>query len=220
MTATCWRGWFYFISALTQTKLNQFLKPSSIQRIREMHLSVAENAKERLSKKLYLNDPNLYANYTMKTALNGPFHKDLEESNIPAEQREPPNINPAPAQKDAEDIKFPFNQQIQSLMIFAMVGTPVAFPERYGISQDEEELYGYSHLWAVYAYAIGIDDKYNVALQPDLATAKEAYKKIYEDFNIRSMFNIRTDPITLVAGEKALVVRFSRSFIFTVLLVD
>lgn len=54
------------------------------------------------------------------------------------------------------------------------------------------------HLWAVLGYAIGIDDKFNIALQPDLQTARRVYKEMFETFNIPNLFNMDEHTVALM----------------------
>lgn len=50
------------------------------------------------------------------------------------------------------------------------------------------------HMWAVFGYAIGIEDQFNVALQPSLAAAKEYYQEMMKRFLYPSLFWMTKNP--------------------------
>lgn len=167
----------------------------SLRNVRSFHIAAAKAALEAREKSpsKHIIDPGLHDKYEFKTALSGPFFDDLKASNIPAEQRIPP-----PCHWKNQTI-IPGNQQIFALTQFFFVGYPILYPERLHITgASDEDLWAFNHLWAVLGYAIGIDDNFNVALQPDLTTAKKVYKEMFETFNIPNLFNMDRNTIALI----------------------
>ncbi|OXA44590.1 hypothetical protein Fcan01_20974, partial [Folsomia candida] len=135
---------------------------TSLKRVRTLHLKIAEAISNKFSRDGIILNASDYSDYT-PVATWSSFHKDLEESNIPLSER---GIHP----NFEETSNFiPFNQHALNLAQFAFVGYPILFPERFGISRpSEDDLWAFNHLWAILGYVLGIEDKYNIALQPDL----------------------------------------------------
>lgn len=150
--------------------------------------------------------PDFYANVTLTSVLNGPFFRDLANSNIPLKQR----INP-PTNWVNITGKVPMHQQSLALTQYSFVGYVILFPDRLRITAPDHELWAFNHLWAVIGYALGIDDEFNVALQPDIKTARAVYKRIYEEFNLPALFHM--NKVTKVILENTLKVKFLIIFI-------
>ncbi|XP_035700380.1 uncharacterized protein LOC118432988 [Folsomia candida] len=81
-----------------------------------------------------------------------------------------------------------FNQQAMVFVIYTVIAYPILFPEGMAINACDADFWAYNHLFAVLAYGIGIDDKYNVFLQPDLESARIYYRKMHEQIIIPSLF--------------------------------
>ncbi|OXA41128.1 hypothetical protein Fcan01_23990, partial [Folsomia candida] len=121
------------------------------------------------------------------------FHKDLEESNIPLCQRRIP-----PTFGESKDF-IPFNQHALALTQFSFVGYPILFPERFGIFRpSEDDLWAFNHFWAILGYTLGLEDKYNIALQPDLKSVREVYLEIFERYTIAAGFHWWPGAVCLV----------------------
>lgn len=105
---------------------------------------------------------------------------DLEASSIPKKFREwtfkdilPPRDGVVPL----------LNQLSFSNAQFFLGGLHPIIPERLGIHDaTDDQLDGFNHLWAVLGYSFGIEDHYNVALQPSLETTREYYREYYDQF--------------------------------------
>ncbi|OXA42515.1 hypothetical protein Fcan01_22894 [Folsomia candida] len=121
------------------------------------------------------------------------FHKDLVESNIPLSQRRIP-----PTFGESKDF-IPFNQNALALTQFSFVGYPILFPERFGIFRpSEDDLWAFNHFWAILGYVLGLEDKYNIALQPDLKSVREVYLEIFERYTIAAGFHWWPGAVCLV----------------------
>lgn len=159
--------------------------------MRTLHLKIAEAISNKFSRDGIILNASDYSDYT-PVATWSSFHKDLEESNIPLSER---GIHP----NFEETSNFiPFNQHALNLAQFAFVGYPILFPERFGISRpSEDDLWAFNHLWAILGYVLGIEDKYNIALQPDLKSVREVYRQIFERYVIPAEFHWWSNAIFL-----------------------
>ncbi|XP_052121681.1 uncharacterized protein LOC113202178 [Frankliniella occidentalis] len=74
------------------------------------------------------------------------------------------------------------SQYDMSLTQWAFIGPVLQFPEQYGIGNaTREELDGFVHLWEVFGYALGIDDRFNFCqggLEATLRRARETLSTI------------------------------------------
>ena len=68
-------------------------------------------------------------------------------------------------------------------------------PEMSGIhGATEEEFEGFNHFWATLAYALGVEDEYNIALQSGgVAATRRYYQQVYETYYVPCMFQIDHD---------------------------
>lgn len=137
-----------------------------MNRVRGFHLDIAASANAKFARDGFITPADHYESVPLTSVLNGPFFDDLNASDIPANQRIMP-----PSHWSNMTVS-PFNQQITALTQFAFIGYPILFADRLGIAASDEDLWALNHLWAVLGYAIGLDDVYNIALQPDLATTR------------------------------------------------
>lgn len=158
----------------------------SLAGVRQRHLAVQAAAVAQQQQYGYVVPNGRYDSLTFQTAMGGDFFLDLFDCLSPSYNVTPPsywtNIS-----------VVPFNQQIQALTQFAFVAYPVAFADRIALNATDAELWAFNHLWAVIGYAMGIDDQYNIALQPDLATAQAFYNKIFETFSLPGYFFMNRD---------------------------
>ncbi|OXA39514.1 hypothetical protein Fcan01_25727 [Folsomia candida] len=81
-----------------------------------------------------------------------------------------------------------FNQQAMVLVLYPVVAYPILFPKDLAMDACDEDFWAFNHFFAAVGYGLGIDDKYNVFLQPDLESARIYYKKIHEQIIIPSLF--------------------------------
>jgi hypothetical protein len=154
---------------------------TSLANVRKRHIS-AQNAS------IYHGFPLLNetsSNGTLNSILSGPFFQDLEASDIPQNLR---SIGPS----HWNNVSFVFfNQQIMALTQFAFVGPIFLYPQRLGIhSASREDLFAFNHLWAVLGWALGINDQFNIALQPDFDSQLEYYQSFFDDYYIPNLFNM------------------------------
>lgn len=175
--------------------------PFSLAKVRSLHIAVAAAAANRMATNGNLVDPNIYENYNLTTVLSGPYYQDLNASDIPQTMRDPP-----PSNLNVSGV-VPFNQQVAALTQFAFAGYPVLFSEQLGINATDDEIWAFNHLWAVLGYALGIDDKYNCALQPNLQQQRQYYREIFETFNVPIQFNM--DFNTKALGDITAAVRIT-----------
>jgi hypothetical protein len=158
----------------------------TLLRVRGLHLAAAKSSKERLAENRTLIEPSLFESVKLDEEMWNAFKKDLDDSNIPATNRVWPSTYTG---RQGEYV--PVSQFQQAVTQFAFVGFPVLFPKRINLlDASDEDLWAFNHLWAVLGYAVGIDDKYNVALQPDLAATRAHYQKIFEQYYLPGMFNL------------------------------
>ena len=88
--------------------------------------------------------------------------QDLEASTIPKEFRDYPE-----AVKLRKAGVKPMSHLSMSLTQWMLGGPQVLFPEACGVhGASDEEFEAFNHFWAVLGYAMGMEDEYNVALQP------------------------------------------------------
>ncbi|OXA43119.1 hypothetical protein Fcan01_22186 [Folsomia candida] len=161
----------------------------SLNRVRALHSALACAASKKISRGEILSDASEFSDYA-PTAAWAAAKKDLNNSNIPPSQR-----GIAPSNEKIFNA-VPFNQQILALIQFAFIGFPILFPERLGIScPNEDDLSAFNHLWAILGYLVGIEDKYNIALRPNLKSAREVYRGIFERYAIPSLFHAEKDAI-------------------------
>lgn len=138
------------------------------------------------------------------------FETDLKNSNIPETSRKTPE-----AYVGRDGKFYSVNQFQQALTQFAFVGFHVLFPERLSIfNAKDEDLEAFNHLWAVLGYALGIDDEYNIALQPDLKTTKEHYQRIYEEWYLPALFNLHFHSKVLMEAQLKVITNY---FKFTII---
>jgi len=130
--------------------------------------------------------------YKYDAAMWAAIKKDFDESPIPQEYRKWP--------KEMQNIDWvnnppPVLNQLNLLYVAYFLGGPqVILPENFGIHHTtEEELEGWNHLWAVISYAIGIEDQFNIFLQPDMATAKAYYREMHNRYFLPSIFQAAND---------------------------
>ncbi|OXA39510.1 hypothetical protein Fcan01_25723 [Folsomia candida] len=66
---------------------------------------------------------------------------------------------------------------------------PILFPKEMAINACDADFWAINHFFAAIGYGLGIDEKYNIFLQPDLKSARIYYRKIHEQVIIPSLFN-------------------------------
>jgi len=76
------------------------------------------------------------------------------------------------------------------LVLFNLGLYPVLLPSTIGIAACDQDLYAFYHLWATIGFALGIDNKYNPGLQPDLASGRQMLADIFNGYVIPSLFNM------------------------------
>jgi hypothetical protein len=81
-----------------------------------------------------------------------------------------------------------YNQQGMVFVIYNIIAYPILYSERMGFTSDCEDLWAFNHLFASAAYGLGIDDKWNVMLQPDLESAKAYYTEIFNNHVLPTLF--------------------------------
>lgn len=175
----------------------------SVNRIRWIHIKLSRDllSRYRLTGVTSIVDPATYENITTNDIVWDAFHQDLVDSKIPAESRLAP---PIVSEGDPSSIPF-FNQQSLAYFQFNAFTYPILMGKTFGIGAvSEDDLWAYNHLSAVIGYTFGLDDKYNVAIQPNMSSLREYYSKIYDGMVIPSLFHINKK--TKVTVENILVV--------------
>ncbi|OXA39512.1 hypothetical protein Fcan01_25725 [Folsomia candida] len=71
-----------------------------------------------------------------------------------------------------------FNQQAMVLVLYPVVAYPILFPKDLAINACDGDLWAFNHFFSMVGYGLGIDDKCNVFLQPDLESARNYYRKM------------------------------------------
>ncbi len=113
--------------------------------------------------------------------------------------------------------KLKFNQYALAVAYVLHMGLPVLIPEKVLIfDATEEDLMGYLHLWAFYGKAIGVQDEYNLCLQPDLASARAYLRKLIDEHLVPTLFHLTYE--TKVMFEAFFKVRADGQHTITLLL--
>ncbi|OXA46335.1 hypothetical protein Fcan01_18576 [Folsomia candida] len=161
---------------------------SSLLRVRGLHTAAMKAGNERMhgENPRPLINKELYERVQLDEGMWKAFETDLKNSDVTEKFRK------VPEKYTGRDGKYYAVSQFQQAMTqFAFVGFPVLFPERlFLLDAKDEDLVAYNHLWAVLGHALGIEDEYNIALQPDLKTTKEYYQHIYENWYLPQFFNL------------------------------
>lgn len=128
-------------------------------------------------------DESTFDNVTINDAVWDAFQKDLIASPIPeVERRLPPHF-------EERNTSTPyFNQQSLSLFLFNAFAYPILAGGNFGIVGSD--LWAFNHLSAVIGYSLGIDDAYNLALQPNFKELKEYYSKIFKGYIVPGFFHL------------------------------
>jgi len=188
------------LSDITNTAVS-----TSLRKVRDIHLSVVQKATSTLNQGLPLVPDSYYDNITFNTRLWDAFYKDLNNSDIPQQYR----IFRADGLAILQNYSLvPISQVQQSLTQFAFVGLPVLFPDRVGIGHDatDDDILAFNHLWAVLGYGLGIQDDYNIALQPNLTATRQYYQNLLNTYFLPMLFNSNQNS-TKVLGEAVFKVR-------------
>lgn len=162
---------------------------TSLNNVRKLHISASERVSVELIENQTLVNEAIYSNTTLNTAMWSAFATDLKNSSIPQSSR---------TYNFSNSNNAPINQFQLSMTQFAFVGIPVAFSDRIGITATDDELWAFNHLWAILGYLLGIDDKYNIALQPNLTAAKQYYEQIFNEYYLPLLFNVEFTTKVLV----------------------
>ncbi|CAL8130523.1 unnamed protein product [Orchesella dallaii] len=85
------------------------------------------------------------------------------------------------------------SQLDMALVQFMFIWMFWGFPKLFGIKNRVEELKGIIHLWAIHGRMIGIQDEYNICLNPD----PEFYDLLTRNFLIESLKNMDETVITV-----------------------
>lgn len=86
-----------------------------------------------------------------------------------------------------------YNQQAMNYVIYNLVAYPIIFKQQMGMgSMCDADLWAFNHLWAVIGYGLGIDDQWNVMLQPDLNTARNYYQQMFDELILPGLFHFDT----------------------------
>jgi hypothetical protein len=158
---------------------------NSLDNVRFRHQAVLNRARTReeiLSKPL-IPEPGVGENPNkVDTRIWTAFQKDLEASRFGKEMRTHPG---------SKGHKLKFNQYVLAVTYVIHMGLPVLIPEKVLIfDATENELMGYLHLWAFYGKAIGVQDEYNLCLQPDLASARAYLRTFIDDHLVPTLFDL------------------------------
>lgn len=181
--------WFDDLQPSTQPvnpEKSDFLQ--SVNRIRWIHVKVARDivATQRITGNNHIVNDSNYEDVKVNDVVWTAFHQDLTASNIPAEQREP--IPPILFEGN-DSIPF-FNQHSLAFFQFNAFAYPIIMGERFGIKATDQDLWAFNHLSAVIGYTFGLDDKFNLALQPEFESLKEYYWKFFNRTILPSLFKI------------------------------
>jgi len=160
---------------------------TSIKNIRKRHLRVVELMTAEMDKSEYRNDLEQTAdNYKLKYTK---FWEALDKDVRAAESLEPYHDWPK-SYSSTLDSAVPINQFTLAMAQWILCGLVVGFPEAVLIhSARDEDLIAFNHLFAVLGYALGIQDEYNVALQPSLEKQKKFSREILYHYFIPALFN-------------------------------
>ncbi|XP_021952787.1 uncharacterized protein LOC110849661 isoform X2 [Folsomia candida] len=181
--------WFQDVQSNPPTKTpenNDFLQ--SVNRIRWLHVKLARDIEAKRRQSGYtideIVDPATYENTEINDAVWNAFNDDLVNSDIPAEERDPPPM-------DFINSSIPyFNQHSIALFQYNAFAYPVLIGKVFGVNASDEELWAFNHLNAVIGYTFGLDDKYNLALQPDLESLRTYYAKIFRGYIVPGFFHV------------------------------
>ncbi|CAG7786492.1 unnamed protein product, partial [Allacma fusca] len=162
------------------------ISAASIHNLRDIHRNVAKGMKERLMQGQGLIDPGMYDNRTADEGLWSAVETDLLQSTIPFEWRQLPATVTS-----YKGNSVPLAQFVMSLAQFSFVGLPFVMPEVLEITKaTDEQLLGWNHLWAVLAFALGIEDEFNIALQPSFEAIVKNYRKIFRTYVLQGFFRL------------------------------
>ncbi|XP_035707720.1 uncharacterized protein LOC118435572 [Folsomia candida] len=164
----------------------------SLTKVRRIHRAVNRlNASMLYGDSPPYLDPHNTEAFTYDAAMWDAFQKDMDASNVPQQYRDYPDHVKYYSPKTAGPT---MNQLLFSLVQWACGSIPILMPERFGISDaTEEDLLGYMHLWAVLGNGLGIEDRYNVGLQPSLSAAKKHYQDIFNIYFLPTLFQAKPD---------------------------
>ena len=143
----------------------------SWRRIRDIHSEAADRFKGKAP--LHAAQASNLTRFKVDTDFWDALAQDLHTSKIPTLFRDwPDGMRHVYAQNSSAVVAM--NQLGMSTIQWAFFGVQFIRPELCGIyGASDSECGDCFHLWAVISYAMGIDDEYNIALQPNLATARE-----------------------------------------------
>jgi hypothetical protein len=163
---------------------------SSLDNVRFRHDAALLRSRTRediLSKPL-IPEPSAGENPSkVDTRIWKAFQQDLEASRFGTRQRQRQTSRYNPIQGH----KLKFNQYVLAATYVLHMGLPVLIPEKIMIfDATEEELMGYLHLWAFFGKAIGVQDEYNLCLQPDLASARAYLRTFIDDHLVPTLFDL------------------------------
>ncbi|CAG7732560.1 unnamed protein product [Allacma fusca] len=178
---------------------NDLLNPNniaaqSITRIRSIHEEASKQIGARLQNDLGLVDKGIYDNRTVNERLWKAIDMDLRASRIPQKYREPP----IPLLTYTGEVA-PFPQFAMTIAQYLFVGLTVIMPEiQEVLKASEEELLGWNHLWAVIGHALGMEEPFNIALQPDLDSIKHNYQEMFNTYILPNFFNLEKESKVLM----------------------
>jgi hypothetical protein len=158
----------------------------NFRRVRALHRSYARMTSKSLFGLANNNNKQLTEEIAQNSSSSSPesrrLTKELKEAlqsvQVPSYPKDILNWNPS----------VPFNQLDMALTQFAAVGLLSLFPQRYGIRVQDcpdtaEDLRCYIHLWALIGRQLGMEDRFNVCLEPN----KELLHRLYWNVCVGSM---------------------------------
>ncbi|CAG7730400.1 unnamed protein product, partial [Allacma fusca] len=119
---------------------------------------------------------------------------DLKHSGIPQEYRRYSDNLIA----NCKDTRITMNQFSLAIAQYLFVAIPLITKDVFSvISPSQDQIQGWSHLWAVLGYAFGIEDEFNVALQP-LEDIMEYYLEFFRKIILPGLFSLQIESKILV----------------------
>lgn len=170
----------------------------SLVRVQGIHFSLARNYTWAALQKNNAAAKAKETDFSFREDMWAAVSADLEASKIPDKNRFWSFADLLPPKDGVVPI---LNQLSFSNTQFFLGGLYNVIPKRIGIHDaKEEELDGFNHLWAVLGFAVGIEDHYNIALQPSLDELRRYYREYYDEYMLPALFHRDADGKNFMEG--------------------
>jgi len=169
---------------LEQSEDNWVLE--SLRNVRFIHITAANKIKGKKSPKTLQNKDHHPINSQFWEAVQ----RDLDSSHIPHNLRSMPETLQTITNSSVPMNQFSFSMTLFAFIGFSIIRSKELYARERLFDESEQDVLAFVHMFAVYGHALGIEDEFNIALQPNLQILTEYLEEIFQSYFISSLFNL------------------------------